>query len=618
MAEQERDPQLEALLEFLRDERGFDFTGYKRPSLGRQIAKRVDAVGAADFDAYRTYLEHHHEEFAQLFNTILINVTSFFRDEIAWDFVAQELVPKLVDGKRESEEPIRIWSTGCATGQEAYTVAMVFAEALGVEDFKRRVKIYATDIDEDALTQGRQAVYTAKEVESVPEPLRNKYFEPQNSSFAFRPDLRRSVIFGRHDLIQDPPISKVDLLLSRNTLMYFNQEAQTHILSQFHFALRDSGFLFLGKAEAIANRSDRFVAVDPRRKIFRRLPPDRRTVGAAVALTPEAANLEQLAIETVIRDAGYDASPLAQIVIDSDGNLVLANLQARMFFGLSPTDVGKPIQDLEISYRPVELRSRIEQAYADRHAISLRDIEWRTGDEVRYVDVQVSPLIQSSGEFVGCAVMFTDVTRYRRLQQALTDSKRDADIASEELQSTVEELETTNEELQSTNEELETTNEELQSTNEELETMNEELQSANEELATINDELQERTDELNDVNAYLESVLGSLVSAVIVVDRNFQIQGWNSHARELWGLNEDEVRGSHLLNLDIGLPVDRLREPLKAILTGESTNGELVLPAVNRRGRPVETHVTFSPLARNGDEIRGAIMLMDVNPEPAG
>src|SRR5436305_143488 len=259
MAEQERDPQLEALLEYLRDERGFDFTGYKRPSLARRIAKRVDAVGAPDFDAYRTYLEHHQDEFAQLFNTILINVTSFFRDEIAWDFVARELVPKIVDGKRETEEPIRIWSTGCATGQEAYTVAMVLAEAVGIEDFKRRVKIYATDIDEDALTEGRHAVYTPKDVEAVPEPLRTKYFEPQNSSFAFRPDLRRSVIFGRHDLIQDPPISKVDLLLSRNTLMYFNQEAQTHILSHFHFAYSNTASILLGMAETTARTYVSFV-----------------------------------------------------------------------------------------------------------------------------------------------------------------------------------------------------------------------------------------------------------------------------------------------------------------------------------------------------------------------
>jgi two-component system CheB/CheR fusion protein len=346
--------------------------------------------------------------------------------------------------------------------------------------------------------------------------------------------------------------------------------------------------------------------------VFRRVPPERvRPEQAAVPAARPDEELVDLVAHSAMRDAGYDATPTAQLVVDTDGRLALANLQARMFFALTPADIGKPIQDLEVSYRPVELRSRIEQAYADRHTITLRDIEWRVGDDIRFVDVQVSPLIRATGDYVGAAITFADVTRYQRLQQALTESKRESDIASEELQSTVEELETTNEELQSTNEELETTNEELQSTNEELETMNEELQSTNEELATINDELQQRTEELNDVNAFLESVLGSLGSAVIVVDRDFQIQGWNAQARELWGLAEDEVRGSHLLNLDIGLPVDRLREPVKAVLSGTSEDGEVVLPAVNRRGRTIEAHVKFSPLAHHGDEVRGAILLMD-------
>jgi two-component system CheB/CheR fusion protein len=611
MAEQERDPQLESLLEYVRDARGFDFTGYKRPSLARRITKRVEAVGAGDYESYRQYLEHHQDEFAQLFNTILINVTSFFRDEVAWEYLAGEVVPQVLDG-RGGEEALRVWSTGCASGEEAFTIAIVLAEALGEEAFRRRVKIYATDIDEDALSEGRHATYSAKAVEPVPQALREKYFDRQNSSYVFRSDLRRSVIFGRHDLLQDPPISKVDLLISRNTLMYFNHEAQTHILRQFHFALRDSGFLFLGKAEAIANRSELFIPVEPRRKVFRRVPPERvRPEQAAVPAARPDEDLADLAAQSAMRDAGYDAAPVAQIVVDADGCLALANLQARMFFALSPADIGKPIQDLEVSYRPVELRSRIEQAYADRHTISLRDIEWRVGDDVRFVDVQISPLIRTTGDYVGAAITFADVTRYQRLQQALTESKRESDIASEELQSTVEELETTNEELQSTNEELETTNEELQSTNEELETMNEELQSTNEELATINDELQQRTEELNDVNAFLESVLGSLGSAVVVIDRDFQIQGWNAQARDLWGLTEDEVRGSHLLNLDIGLPVDRLREPVKAVLSGTSNDGEVVLPAVNRRGRSIEARVKFSPLARQGDEVRGAILLMD-------
>src|SRR5205814_1702517 len=180
----------------------------------------------------------------------------------------------------------------------------------------------------------------------------------------------------------------------------------------------------------------------------------------------------------------------------------------------------------------------------------------------RALDIEVAPVLSTDGEALGASVSFSDVTTLARLSEDYERSKRELDNAYEELQSTVEELETTNEELQSTNEELETTNEELQSTNEELETMNEELQSTNEELSTINDELQMRTDELNATNAFLESILRSLGSAVIVLDRKFEVERWNQQARELWGLIEDEVRGTHFLNLDIGLPVDELRGPI--------------------------------------------------------
>ena len=609
MAEAVRDEAFESLLAFIRDERGFDFTGYKRPSLQRRIARRMQDIGVDGFAAYETRLKEDDNEFAQLFDTILINVTSFFRDEVAWDFLGEEILPAVLEAK-DAAEPIRVWSTGCASGEEAYTLAIVLAEALGTDGFHARVKIYATDVDEDALTQGRHATYDAKAVESVPEALRSKYFEPFDGGFVFRGDMRRSVIFGRHDLIHDPPISRVDLLVSRNTLMYFEAETQEQILRSFHFALRNHGALFLGKAEAIANHSQLFTPIDLKRRVFRKVPredapPPRERRPAE----EDGHELSRLATEALIKEAGFEAAPTAQLVVDPEGRLALANLQARTFFALTPRDLGRPIQDLEVSFRPVELRSRIEQAYSERHTITLRDAEWRVGEDLRFVDVQVVPLISSGGDVVGCGVTFTDVTRYQRLQQALTDSKREAESASEELQSTVEELETTNEELQSTNEELETTNEELQSTNEELETMNEELQSTNEELSTINDELQERTDELNETNAYLEGILSSLTSAVVVVDRDLAIRRWNKGARELWGLIEDEVRGRHLLNLDIGLPVEQLRSPIRKVLAGEE-QAPLTLPALNRRGRQIETRVTATPLRSAGD-VRGAILMME-------
>jgi two-component system, chemotaxis family, CheB/CheR fusion protein len=609
----EHDPAFEELLEFLRDERGFDFTGYKRPSLVRRIGKRMqDARFDGDFAAYREYLAGSPLEFAHLFDTILINVTSFFRDAQAWEYVAAEIVPRII-AARAPNDPVRIWSTGCSTGEEAYTVAMLFAEALGEEDFRSRVKIYATDVDEHALGAGRAATYTLPQLEPVPAALREKYFEPQNGSFAFLPDLRRAVIFGRHDLVQDPPISRIDLLVSRNTLMYFDSDAQQRILGNFHFALREDGFLFMGKSEVLVARSPLFSAVDLKRRIFAKVPTaaarDRAVPSTRVENAHDHDRVER---DEDIQLAGFETSPVAQVLVDRSGRLAGANQSARMLFGLGNRDIGSLLQDLELSYRPVELRSLIEEGQSKGHAVTLRDVEWHAGAEVRFLDVIVHPLKSGGGEGIGSAIAFTDITSHRRLGEALQESKRELEIAYEELQSTVEELETTNEELQSTNEELETTNEELQSTNEELETMNEELQATNEELETINDELEQRTDELNDLNAFLEAVLASFASAVVVVDRDLRITAWNDAARELWGLRSSEVHGEHLLNLDIGLPVEKLRTPIRAVLAGNDGK-PLALDAVNRRGKAIRVSTRFAPLSSNGSDVRGAIVTMEAS-----
>ena len=580
MNDEQRDPKFEELLSFIRDERSFDFTGYKRPSLLRRISKRMQDIKVESFPEYREYLETHPDEFVQLFNTILINVTSFFRDEVAWDYLKQELVPRIVEQNDGTDSQIRLWSTGCATGEEAFSLAMVFAEVMGDEPFKARVKIYATDIDDDALSTGRHAEYDEKAVQPVPEDLRERYFEQRNGHYAFRTDLRRTVIFGRHDLIQDPPISRISLLLSRNTLMYFDTETQRRILASFHFSLRDNGYLFLGKSEALAARSELFVPVDLKRRIFVKAPRE-APVRVQVPIGEPEDSLAQLAADALIRDAAFESVPVAQIVVDRNGNLSLANLQARAFFGLTPRDIGRPFKDLEVSFRPVELRSRIEQVYSERHIISLRDVEWRSGPDLRYVDVQIAPLVASTGATIGAGVTFTEVTRYRRLQQALEESKREMETAYEELQSTVEELETTNEELQSTNEELE----------------------------TMNDELNDRSLDLNEVNAFLNAVLGSIQSGVVVVDRDLVVTAWNEGAHDLWGLRGEEVVGQHLLNLDIGLPVSDLRAPMRETLSGIDGR-ELRIAARNRRGRDVDMHISLMPLVGSDEQARGVIMLM--------
>lgn len=264
------DPGWVGLLTYLLNSRGFDFNGYKPASLARRIRKRIEAVGAKSFAGYQNYLEAHPSEFATLFNTILINVTSFFRDPAAWDVVRIKAIPEIVAANAPGDS-IRAWSAGCATGEEAYTIAMIMAEELGIDHYRERVKIYATDVDEEALNTARHAVYNERQVESVPPDLLDKYFEEVDGLFFVRKDLRRNVIFGRHDLINDPPISRIDLLSCRNTLMYLNSDTQARVLAQLHFALNEGGFLLLGRAETLMAYGHTLVPVDLRRRLSQRV-----------------------------------------------------------------------------------------------------------------------------------------------------------------------------------------------------------------------------------------------------------------------------------------------------------------------------------------------------------
>ncbi|MBD0320236.1 MAG: PAS domain S-box protein, partial [Gemmatimonadetes bacterium] len=278
--------------------------------------------------------------------------------------------------------------------------------------------------------------------------------------------------------------------------------------------------------------------------------------------------------------------------------------------------IGRSIQDLTVSYRPLELRSRIDQVYGDPRPILLPNVEHPGADGVmRSFDVHIAPLVDRDDSIAGVSVSFVDVSTVQQVRAQLMETNQELETAFEELQSTNEELETTNEELQSTIEELETTNEELQSSNEELETMNEELQSTNEELETINEEIQRRTGELNDVNTYMTAILTSLRAAVVVLDRDSAIRIWSRKAEELWGLRGEEVEGQAFQNLDIGIPVERLKPAIRAVIDGRSEYEEQVLDAVNRRGRTIRCQVSCTPFAGADRQIRGAVLVMQAMEE---
>ncbi len=608
------DPELENLLQYIKSNRSFDFIGYKRASLSRRIRKRMQTVAVDNFSEYLDYLEVHPDEFVELFNTILINVTSFFREPKAWEYIANEIIPQIIH-KRELDKPIRIWSAGCASGEETYTIAILLAEALGMEKYSQWVKVFATDVDMEALSHARHASYTSKEIQNIPSELVEKYFERINSHFSIQKELRRGVIFGRHDLVQDAPISRIDLLVCRNTLMYFNSETQSKILDRFHFALNSSSFLFLGKAEMLFSRNHLFSALDLRQRVFTKVPNGNfRQMVMGMGSSENQQQVPEIIDRNHIYEAAFEIDPVAQIVVDIKGTVTLANQQARSIFNINLKDIGRLLQDLEISYRPVELRSRIDQVYSNRSQISLKDIEWFNLDcETNYfLDVQIIPLThENTAELLGVKIIFSNVTRFKHLQQDLVSANQELETAYEELQSTNEELETTNEELQSTVEELETTNEELQSTNEELETMNEELQSTNEELQTMNEEMRQSGDELNRVNSFLESILTSLRSGVVVVSPELHVLIWNRKAEDMWGLRFDEVFSHHFMSLDIGLPIEQLRQPLRAILNAETVNYELTLSARNRRGKSIECSIILTPLNNSTSDIQGVILLME-------
>jgi len=606
------DSNLETLLEYLKRIRGFDFTGYKRPSLMRRVQKRMQEVGAQTFDDYRDYLEVHTDEFARLFDTILINVTSFFRDPQAWEYLGKEIIPQILADKKPTDS-VRVWSAGCATGEEAYTLAMLLAEHLGTSGFRQRVKIYATDLDEDALAVARQGSYDGKTVQDVPEALLKKYFDRTGSRYTFNTDLRRCVIFGRNDQVQDAPISRLDLLVCRNTLMYFNAEIQERMLSHFHFALQDKGFLFLGKAEMLLTHDNLFFPKDLKYRVFSKVSSDARA--NLVLAQPKTDQAEAGSRPTRVEHLGalaFEREPVAQILVDATGILMLANERAKTMFGLSLSDMGRSFLEMELAYRPVELRARIAQVVAEQRPLIVTGAErLLSNGETEYLDVNLMPFRNETGIVVGVSIAFTDVTSFHQLKIAQNRVMQELQTAYEELQSTNEELETTNEELQSTNEELETTNEELQSTNEEMETMNEELQSTNAEMQTVNTELSSRTEELNKMNYSLNSILGNLRVGVVLVNRDLKVQEWNRQAELLWGLRADEARGEQFMELDIGLPVEKLKGAIRTCLSGESQSQEVLLDATNRRGKRMSCQVTCSPLLDPEQKVQGVIVVME-------
>jgi len=554
---------LRQLIDELANTRNLDLRGYKTTTLERRIRKRMSEVNV---HSYSEYLERVHQdahEIDRLLNTILINVTEFFRDPQAWETLHADVLPGMLRAIKPGDT-FRAWCAGCASGEEPYSLAILVSDILRDKLGDYDIKIYATDIDEEALNIARRGEYPADRLRRLRPEWRERYFTGA-ARLRIGREQRRLVIFGRSNLMLDAPISHCQLIICRNLLIYFDTATQKQILARMHYALEPEGVLFLGKAESKLSESHLFRPLNLRWRLFQRLdnraetlgPPLVREAGAettAMDKTTQQLNMLQL-YHT------YILFTLKSGIMELDStDIVIAHNEAALgIWNLAGARLqGKRLQNSDVVVRCPEMARRLEESRGRSEPVEFH-CTLHTESEEKMVHVSIRAILSPEGERTGTLIHCDDVS----LQEKLQTTIEQLEATGEELQSANEELETTNEELQSTNEELETTNEELQSTNEELETTNEELettneelQSLNEELENMNEELEHRTRELHEVTGRYAETLRRMPWPVMLVDKEEKIQLWNAAAQKLFGVGATSV---------VGVSIDRL--PIEQSLT---------------------------------------------------
>ena len=543
----------ERVMRLLELQVGVDFLKYKQSTIRRRLERRLIATRSASIEDYAAYLEQTPSEAQHLLQNILISVTSFFRDAEAFRAVARVVQHKLKQ-KRDASV-YRCWVVGCATGEEAYSLAILLSEAIERARCNVRLQIFATDLDEHALAAARRGVYPAESVAGVPRKLVAKYFEPLGGGgFKVRQSLRDVVVFAKHNAVEDPPFLTLDLVSCRNVLIYFADKLQDQLFRSIQYALAKGGLLFLGKSEAVPHDSKTFRIVDKRHKIYERLALKGEAPQHVKKDVPQEAAIVSKAREVgeAIDLFGAVVSGLAPDSIIVDSELFIKHVfgGAGKFLEHPPGQATQNLAKLLPGDLGIEVAGLVHRAQKTGHAITGRRHETPQKKRTRVLQTTVVPLgeglqkeylvcFQSS--FVAAPVKGrkpvdpgSAAERIRSLEMELHDAR-------EHLQTVLEEQETSSEELQSLNEELQSANEELQSSNEELETTNEELQSANEELTTVNEELNVKSVELQSVNQRLQAVQASIVYPLLVIDRARRLLSFNPAARHLFRLTDGDV-----------------------------------------------------------------------------
>ena len=608
---------LKTLLAKVRTRTKVDFSQYKEPTLWRRIERRMAANHVSTLPDYLALVDEKPVELERLCKDILISVTSFFRDTEAFAGL-EKVVARILAGKQPGED-IRIWVAGCATGEEAYSLAILFSEHLGNAFDQYRIQIFATDIDLEAMGRARRGIFAATSLAHMDRTRLKAHFTQHGDRYEINKNLRDVVIFARQDLVQDPPFLRLDLVTCRNVLIYFQSELQARLLSIFHYALNPGGCMFLGKSESVFQQEGLFEAIDKEARLFMRsgataprLPlfrPETQPVPAGLNQRHEFSKTTSTGFENILLEAaGRHFIPLT-ILINGKFEIRHIHGDASQFLNIAP---GKPAFDL-ISLIRRELRTEIQvllrQAQVKHVVANGRPRHIKTLDPLRGVRISVHPLPESGHDslFMVCIEWIERSISKSNVDDTggVTDRELEDELAAtrEHLQTLVEELETSNEEMQALNEEIQASNEEMQASNEELEASNEELQSTNEELATVNEELQIKTAETQELNIDLESIQNSGDYPLLVLDQNQGLLRYNRAAAQLFKLGVPQL-GLNLRNLPLPRDMPDLGDDIQTVI---ETHLAFDRQVVNANKRHYVVHIT--PLLREQSRIAGAILL---------
>ncbi|TPK76105.1 CheR family methyltransferase [Mesorhizobium sp. B2-4-17] len=621
----------EEIYGILRDRSGHDFSGYKTKTFIRRVKRRMQINQMKSMNGYIDLLRKDPREVTSLFRDLLINVTNFFRDAEAFDSLEQKVIPTLFEGKTASDT-VRVWVPGCATGEEVYSLGILLREHMDKLSMVPKIQLFATDIDEPALTVARAARYPANLLEGVSEQRRDRFFVHEGGSFVLTSEVRELCIFSPHSVVKDPPFSRMDLVSCRNLLIYFGPDVQNRVLPIFHYALKPGGYLFLGTSESVGQHSDLFSTVDKKQRIFRArkdvVPKSRLPL--LVGENVKGAHLfsdGRMGKGSEIGNGAFRQSVEAQVldryapphvVVNAEGDVAYYSARTGKYLEAAQGIPSRQLLSMARRGLRLDLRAALREAAAGRQIVMREHIAMDGEDErVQLVNIIVEPLSEQGSGETFFLVLFQPVGPSRDKAEAQHGSQNPDEIAHierdlrdtrERLQSTIEEYETALEEVKSSNEELVSVNEEAQSTNEELEASKEEMQSLNEELNTINAELTNKIEELDHANSDLKNLFESTEIATVFLDRDLVIRTFTPAASAYFNLRASDV-GRPLTDLSSQLDYPEMHNQIRRVFqTGE--------PIVHHLARDTQGRfhmVRLVPYRDKGGRIQGVVVtLVDV------